>query len=105
MIIYCLFIYKCASNVILSHYMSNIALIYTVDMPRAWPPLLATVDLIGHSITVHVQYIHHALFQTTTIILPLHPSSFEPFITHLLGPRVFMLPLKYTNPLGPRGGY
>ena len=51
--------------------MCYITLMYTMDMLSVWPLLTVMIDLIGHSIPVHVQYIHCVLFQTIILLLSL----------------------------------
>ena len=41
-------------------------------MLMLWSLLTVTIDIIGQSIIVHVQYIHCVLFQIITLILSLH---------------------------------
>ena len=40
MISYCLYIYKCASSIILSYSICYITFVYTVDMLKVWPSLI-----------------------------------------------------------------
>ena len=72
MIIYCLHTDKYASYMNLLIYVLYYNLYTPWTHVRPWPLLLVKIDIIGQSIIVHAQCIHHELLHPITFVLSLH---------------------------------